>query len=213
MSCGTLASAFDCSRRVPASPRWRSLALALGIAATTAIFSVVYATLLAPLPYPDPDQLVMVWSKIQGNKNVSAAGDYLDWKQQSTVFQDLNAWTGRGVSLAMSASDRPEQVQARLTTPGFYAMTDGPLPPRARLPAGGGREGEGPGRHPDPPALARALRRRSRHHRPRDPDRRQAPHRRRGHGARTGPTRGRSACRCPWPSSPSRSITTSIGCS
>ena len=114
---------------------WRSpgftsvavLALALGIAATTAIFSVVYATLLAPLPYPDPDQLVMVWSKIQGNKNVSSAGDYLDWKRESTVFQSLNAWSGRAVSLANSASDRPEQFPARVTTPGFYAMTEGPF--------------------------------------------------------------------------------------
>jgi putative ABC transport system permease protein len=114
---------------------WRSpgftsvavLALALGIAATTAIFSVVYATLLAPIPYPDPDQLVMVWSKIQGNKNVSSAGDYLDWKRESTVFQSLNAWSGRAVSLASSASDRPEQFPARSTTPGFYAMTDGPF--------------------------------------------------------------------------------------
>ena len=65
------------------------LALALGIAANTAIFSVVYATLLAPLPYPEPDQLVMVWSRIQGNRNVSAAGDFVEWKRQSTSFQQL----------------------------------------------------------------------------------------------------------------------------
>jgi len=69
------------------------LALALGIASTTAIFSVVYATLLAPLPYPHPEQLVMVWSRIQGNRNVTAAADFLDWKSQNTVFQSLSAWT------------------------------------------------------------------------------------------------------------------------
>jgi predicted permease len=101
------------------------LALALGIAANTAIFSVVYATLLAPLPYPDPDQLVMVWSKIQGNRNVTAAGDYLDWKSESTVFQGLNAWSGGGVSL--SIGDRPEQVQAQSTTPGFLSMMGSPF--------------------------------------------------------------------------------------
>jgi putative ABC transport system permease protein len=96
------------------------MAFALGIAANTAIFSVVYATLLAPLPYPEPDQLVMVWSRIQGNRNVTAAGDFLEWKKQATAFQNLNAFTGRGVNLA--ARERPEQVSANATTPGFLAM-------------------------------------------------------------------------------------------
>ena len=93
------------------------LALALGIGANTAIYSIVYATLLAPLPYHDPNQLVMVWSKIQGNKNGVAAGDYLDWRNQSTVFQGLAAWTGTSVNLATAS--RPEQVQAQIQTPGF----------------------------------------------------------------------------------------------
>ncbi len=96
------------------------LALALGIGGTTAIFSVVYATLLAPLPYHDPDQLVMVWSRIQGGRNVVSAGDFLDWKSQSAVFQDLAAWSGRGLSI--STSDRPEQVQAAITTPGWCTL-------------------------------------------------------------------------------------------
>ncbi len=96
------------------------LALAVGIAANTAIFSVVYATLLAPLPYPEPDQLVMVWSRIQRNRNVTAAGDFLEWKRQATVFQDLNAWTGRSVNLA--TGNRPEQVGASITTPGFLTL-------------------------------------------------------------------------------------------
>jgi len=96
------------------------LTLALGIGANTAIFSVVYATLLAPMPYPNPDQLVMVWSKIQGNRNGVAAGDFLDWKRQSTSFQDLNAWSGASFNLA--TAERPEQIQARLSTPGFCKM-------------------------------------------------------------------------------------------
>ena len=70
------------------------LALTLGIGANTAIFSVVYATILSPMPYPNPDQLVVVWSKINGNRNSVSASDFLDWKQQSTIFQDLCAWTG-----------------------------------------------------------------------------------------------------------------------
>jgi putative ABC transport system permease protein len=91
--------------------------LALGIGATTAIYSVLYATLLAPLPYPNPEQLVMVWSKA-GGRNVASAGDFLDWKARSTAFQDLNAWTGMTFNLA--TSDQPEQVFGQVITPGFY---------------------------------------------------------------------------------------------
>src|SRR6266576_3031010 len=69
------------------------LTLALGIGATTAIFSVVYAV-FAPMPYPKPDQLVMVWSQAQGNRNSVALADFVDWKQRSSSFQDLNAWAG-----------------------------------------------------------------------------------------------------------------------
>jgi predicted permease len=96
------------------------LALGLGIGGTTAIFSVVYATLLAPLPYHDPNQLVMVWSRIQGNKNVVSAGDFLDWKNQGAAFQGLAAWGGR--SLSLSTSEQPEQVQAAVTTPGWCTL-------------------------------------------------------------------------------------------
>src|SRR5258708_3171291 len=96
------------------------LTLALGIGANTAIFSVVYAALLSPLPYPNPDQLVLVWSKINGHRNPVSAGDYLDWKRQNTVFQDVVAWTGGTFSL--SVSGHPEAVQARITSPGSFNM-------------------------------------------------------------------------------------------
>ena len=89
------------------------LTLALGIGANTAIFTVDYATLLAPLPYPEPNQLVMVWSKIQTFHNGVSAGDFTDWKQQSTTFQDMNAWTGGAFNIA--TKDQPEFVQGTRT--------------------------------------------------------------------------------------------------
>jgi predicted permease len=96
------------------------LTLALGVGATTAIFTVVYATLLAPMPYPQPDQLVMVWSKLQGNRNVVAAQDFLDWKSQNTAFQDLNAFSGGSFNLA--TKEQPEYIEGQRTTPGMYRM-------------------------------------------------------------------------------------------
>jgi len=101
------------------------LALTLGIGANTAIFSVVYAALLSPLPYPNPDQLVMVWSKVNGHNNTVSAGDYLDWKRQSSVFQDVVAWSSGSFSL--SVSGHPEAIQTRITSPGFFNMQGIPL--------------------------------------------------------------------------------------
>ena len=83
------------------------LTLALGVGATTAIFSVVNAV-FEPMPYPKPDQLVMVWSKVRGGRNPVSAGDFFDWQQRSTSFERMGAWTG--VSFNVATADRPEQV-------------------------------------------------------------------------------------------------------
>ncbi len=101
------------------------LALILGIGANTAIFSVVYAALLSPLPYPNPDQLVMVWSKVNGHNNSVSAGDFLDWKRQNSVFQDLVAWSEGTFSL--SVAGHPEAMQARIPSPGFFTLQGIPL--------------------------------------------------------------------------------------
>jgi putative ABC transport system permease protein len=101
------------------------LTFALGIGANTAIFTVDYATLLAPLSYPDPNQLVMVWSKIQDHRNGVSAGDFTDWKRQSTVFQDINAWTGGSFNIA--TKDQPEYLEGSQITPGFSQMMGEPL--------------------------------------------------------------------------------------
>ncbi|HZD44897.1 MAG TPA: ABC transporter permease, partial [Acidobacteriaceae bacterium] len=101
------------------------LTLALGVGANTAIFTVDYATLLEPLPYPHPEQLMVVWSKIQTYHNGISAGDYTDWKRENTSFQELNAWTGGDFNL--STKDQPEQIDGRMVTPGFYHMLGTPF--------------------------------------------------------------------------------------
>lgn len=94
--------------------------LMLGIGATTAIYTVVYAVLIAPLPYPDANQLVMVWSKVGGHNNGMSAGDFLDWKEQNKSFQQLSAWTGASLNLA--THDQPEQIDGMRATPGWFSM-------------------------------------------------------------------------------------------
>ena len=100
------------------------LTLALGIGATTAIFSVVHAV-FEPMPYPESDQLVMVWSKVRGARNSVSAGDFLDWRQHSTSFQGMGAWNG--VSFNVATTDRPEQVAGSRRTPGFFTMEGLPM--------------------------------------------------------------------------------------
>lgn len=113
--------AFRVLRKSPALTVTIVLTLALGIGATTAIYTVVYAVLLAPMPYPKPDQLVMVWSTIHGERNgASAAGDFLDWVDQSKSFSGLKAFTGTSFNLA--GKQEPEMVPAQQVTPGMYSM-------------------------------------------------------------------------------------------
>ncbi|HEY6215061.1 MAG TPA: ABC transporter permease [Pyrinomonadaceae bacterium] len=100
------------------------LTLALGIGATTAMFSVVYAV-FEPMPYPKPNQLVMLWSKIQGERNSVAPGDYLEWKRRNTSFQDINAWGGGSYNVA--TRERPEQLEGSPRTPGFFKMEGMPM--------------------------------------------------------------------------------------
>ena len=80
---------------------------------------MVYAV-FEPMPYPNPDQLVMVWSQLPAGRNSVAAGDFLDWRRRSTSFQGMNAWNGASFNVA--TDDRPEQVPASRRTPGFFTM-------------------------------------------------------------------------------------------
>jgi putative ABC transport system permease protein len=113
---------FAC-RLLKRSPGFTAVAvttLALGIAATTAIFSVVYGLFFAPLPYRQADRLVMVWEQERGERRSVFARSFLELRRQATAFSDLNAWGGHRVNLA--THDRPENVVAGWATPGFLGM-------------------------------------------------------------------------------------------
>jgi len=101
------------------------LTLALGIGSTTAIFSVVYATLFEAMPYPKPDQLMMVWTMYPGGRGSTSTGDYVEWKRRSESFQYLEAWDGD--SFNISTAERPEQVDGVFYTPDFFRMTGYPM--------------------------------------------------------------------------------------
>lgn len=101
------------------------LTIGLGIGANTAIFTVAYATLLAPLPYPQPDQLVNVWSKVQGHRTGVSPADFMDWKRLSTVFSDLN--TGAEDNFNVATQNRPEFLDGVDATPGYSKMLGGSL--------------------------------------------------------------------------------------
>lgn len=104
-----------------------ALTLALGIGATTAIFSVVYATLFEAMPYPDPGQLVVVWSKVQNNRNTVSAGDFQDWQRQNTAFQTVVASTGTSFNLSKPGFP-PEMADGNRSTYGFYDKFFGEKP-------------------------------------------------------------------------------------
>ena len=92
-----------------------ALTLALGVGATTAIFSVIYATLFEPMPYPEPDRLVVLWSKVNDFHNVVSAGDFRDWLQQNTTFQSMATSSGVSFNLSMPGS-APEMIDGGRST-------------------------------------------------------------------------------------------------
>ncbi len=96
------------------------IALALGIGANTAIFSLVNAVLLQPLPYPEPDRLVWVWGNIRtgGNRASVAPLDYLDYRSQNQTFEHLAATMQ--LSLNLTGSGEPERLTALGVTGNFF---------------------------------------------------------------------------------------------
>src|SRR5438132_671786 len=83
------------------------LTLALGIGANTAIFSVIYAVLLQPLPYPEPDRLMIVTDEPHVSPSFP---DYVDWKRDNTVFEQLALARRESSNLSGLEGRAPEQI-------------------------------------------------------------------------------------------------------
>jgi putative ABC transport system permease protein len=111
-------------RTLRARPTFTAIAiltLALGIGATTAIFSVVDAVLLRPLPWPNADRLTLVWGT-QGpaRQNGVVYLDYLDWRSQSKSFEALGVMRGQSVNL--TGGDHPERVVGSFVTANVFRI-------------------------------------------------------------------------------------------
>lgn len=110
-------------RKSPGFTAVAVITLTLGIGANTAIFSIVNAVLIRPLPYPNANQLVMVWERQTGNaetQNVTSPATFLNWRERNTVFEKLAACFN-GTTI-LTGGDSPEQLTAQNVSPNLFSM-------------------------------------------------------------------------------------------
>src|SRR5258708_6218154 len=99
------------------------MTLALGIGATSAIFSVVDGVLLRPLPFRDPGRLVSVWGRLTGiglvrDQNGISPPEYIDLRTRNRIFEDVAAYTSGNLSL--TGEGEPERLETVSVTAGFF---------------------------------------------------------------------------------------------
>ena len=98
-------------------------ALALGIGANTAIFSVINTVLLKPLPFPDSGRLVVLMnSSPQGTSPAASVPKYNVWRKRTGVLDDISAYDTGGPGLNLSGGDRPEQVKGIHVSHEFFKL-------------------------------------------------------------------------------------------
>jgi len=110
-------------RKTPGFTAVAVVTLALGIGANTAIFSAVDTILIRPLPYADPDRLVMVWEDATAAgfpRNTPAPGNYTEWVRLSHVFTAMAATAPS--SSNVTGDGLPEQLNGRRATPNFFSV-------------------------------------------------------------------------------------------
>ncbi|MEA3005027.1 MAG: putative transport system permease protein, partial [Acidobacteriaceae bacterium] len=105
-------------RRIPRPVLIGIVALAFGLGVNTAIFTRGYFDFLAP--YHDSDRLVVLRPEMLGSQEGVMSEDFIEWKEKSTVFQDLGAATEGGLSII--TPEGSINTTASVVTPGFYQM-------------------------------------------------------------------------------------------
>jgi putative ABC transport system permease protein len=117
---------FRVLRKNPAFALGAILVLALGIGANTAIFSVVNAVLIRPLPYSDPGRIAMVYhvppqKSFPGSKIFAVSpANYLDWQKQSNVFDAMSIF--HFTTMTLTGRDQPEAVQGLVVSSEFFQV-------------------------------------------------------------------------------------------
>src|SRR6185436_12327698 len=99
----------------------------LGIGASTSIFTVVNSVLLRPLPYLEPDRLVMLWEnnprfKIAGDALPVTPGSFMDWREENSSFEQVAAFGSSQLNLSGSGSGEPERVACSSVSANFFEL-------------------------------------------------------------------------------------------
>ena len=101
------------------------LTLALGIGANAAVFSVVHGVVLSPLPYDDPERLVMIWTDNMGQERPEyplSLPDYHDLKERSRSFEDMSAVISFEWDAILEGDPEPRKVTVQYVSPSFFSM-------------------------------------------------------------------------------------------
>lgn len=120
------------ARGLAHAPAFSLAALAtitLGVGATTAIFSMVQGVLLAPLPYPEPDELVTVWMRNPAQnieEDITSWPNFIDWREQATLLDGMATVRGASWALTGEGGD-PEEIRGAFVSRGFFELIGAPL--------------------------------------------------------------------------------------
>src|SRR5207245_160368 len=123
--------------RTPGFTTIAVVALALGIGANTAIFTLVHAVLIERLPYRDPGQIVVLWetnARRPGRPNTVAPANFIRWSERATAFESIAAYAETRINLT-EAGDPEELVVQNVTAPFFSVLGVSPMLGRVFTPA------------------------------------------------------------------------------